>query len=261
MENFQILETNSLLSAMGSRAQQYKQLQAEMFHLRNTILSFTQLENELQGKGADAIKQFYVANIDVVDAWLRLIEEKIAFFQGIEASLQQLNLSENTIVHVSFLESELTQSYQRSNEIIDNQKVELQQIFHEIHDILPLKIYNTIPMEDLLAKADKEREDTISAVIYLDQQLTSEYQSIQRTEDYLISLFSSIIQASTYAGSSNPIHFDEKIYKNSDSYQFQEQMRDQHQEYMEYKTEQQVSKNENQLHIYPNDDDFQLRND
>lgn len=96
-----IYESQTLLSAMQTRVEQYKTIQEQLSELKKGFQSIVTLDQELQGQGAEAIKGFYKAQIDVVDAWLRLIHRHIAFFSGIQGDATEANLHE-TVVTVPF---------------------------------------------------------------------------------------------------------------------------------------------------------------
>jgi hypothetical protein len=67
-----------------------------------------------QGKGAEAIKGFYRAQIDVVNEWIHLIEKNIAFLKGIPGTAEDFDLGGgNTVVEVPFLEEVVKRTHLR----------------------------------------------------------------------------------------------------------------------------------------------------
>ncbi|WKB36043.1 T7SS effector LXG polymorphic toxin [Terrilactibacillus sp. S3-3] len=75
-----VFEAQTLIAAVKARAKQYEALKGQFQLLKTAFQRITQMD-DFQGKGAQAIKQFYQAQIDVVNAWLRLIDRQIAFFR------------------------------------------------------------------------------------------------------------------------------------------------------------------------------------
>ncbi|WP_028984294.1 T7SS effector LXG polymorphic toxin, partial [Sporolactobacillus terrae] len=105
----------------------------DQFHnLRTAFQQIAGLGSDLQGKGAAAIKHFYSGQINVVDAWLRLIDKKIAYFQGISGTLDDKNLDGDTQVHVPFLNEDLSMSYARSKEMVREQRDDIAKILSSI---------------------------------------------------------------------------------------------------------------------------------
>jgi predicted ribonuclease toxin of YeeF-YezG toxin-antitoxin module len=74
-----VLDTNTLIHTMEVRSNEYKEIREKLEQLKRTCNDIVNLEDQLTGKGAEAIKGFYQAQIDVVEAWLRLIDRQIAF--------------------------------------------------------------------------------------------------------------------------------------------------------------------------------------
>lgn len=119
-----IYESQTLVSAIQTRVGQYKDLKEQLTELKKGFESIVHLDDELQGQGAEAIKGFYKAQIDVVDSWLRLINRHVAFLSGIQGDTIEANLSE-TVVTVPFLEEELTNATRNSKEMVTAQKNDL----------------------------------------------------------------------------------------------------------------------------------------
>ncbi|TCP31209.1 WXG superfamily protein probably secreted by type VII secretion system [Scopulibacillus darangshiensis] len=87
-----VYDAKSLVAAMKERHGHYQGLEDQMTSLRNVMLDMTKLDDAFQGKGADAIKGFYEAQVDVVDAWLDLIKIQLAFCKGVAAATEDKDL-------------------------------------------------------------------------------------------------------------------------------------------------------------------------
>ncbi|MGM0876568.1 MAG: T7SS effector LXG polymorphic toxin [Bacillota bacterium] len=147
------------------------------------------LDGQVKGKGAYAIKGFYQAQIDVVEAWLRLIDRHIAFLNGIHGSAEEKDQSGNTVVHLPFLEDELVHHLRNHKEMVVSQQDELRKIFNRIDDLIPLNTFTTKRFDEQIEHADKDRINTIDAVNQLDHDLKSEYMLSEGDEQYVFALF------------------------------------------------------------------------
>src|SRR5699024_11899782 len=62
--------------------------------------------DDFRGMGAKAIKGFYQAQIDVIDAWLELIDIQLIFLDDIPNILQDYELDEENFVQSHFRSEE-----------------------------------------------------------------------------------------------------------------------------------------------------------
>ncbi|MFD0050930.1 T7SS effector LXG polymorphic toxin [Actinomycetes bacterium NPDC127524] len=60
-------DAKALFAAMDKRAKQYEDVHKQLEAIRKEFDIIVKLDDELQGKGAEAIKGFYKAQIDAVD--------------------------------------------------------------------------------------------------------------------------------------------------------------------------------------------------
>ncbi|THF77833.1 ribonuclease YeeF family protein, partial [Metabacillus sediminilitoris] len=233
-----VLEAKTLIDSMESRSQEYSELREKLEQVKRKCNDIVNLDNQFKGKGADAIKGFYQAQIDVVEAWLRLIDRNRAFFNGISGNAADNDLSGDTVVHVPFLEDELTHHMKNHKEMVASQQDELQKIINRIDDLVSLTVFSKASFDSNMEQADKDRKETISAVDQLDNDLKSEYTLSEGDEQYTIALFQQLIEASRQGSTISPIHFNAEAYKASDVYQLKEQAEKQTSEYLTFKDEQ-----------------------
>lgn len=106
MSEGRILETDSLLESMKSREDKYKQLGEDFATLKDAFQNIVDLD-DFRGQGATAIKNFYVAQIEVVDEWIELIDQQIKFLSDIPNTLKDRELDEEKFVQSTFLEEDL----------------------------------------------------------------------------------------------------------------------------------------------------------
>lgn len=230
-----VYQAKSLFDAMEKRAKQYEDFEGQLRDLKKEFKGIVNLDDEFKGEGAEAIKDFYRAQVDVVDAWLRLVKRQIAFFRGVQGKAEELNLGGNTVVHVDFLEHELFNADRRSRDIVETQKEDLQKIFDDISDIVELKVFSTEDFEKEMNHAEKKRTETIQNVNLLDSQLVTEYESSEEEERYVVALYNELIKATSRGGTVSPINFNADAYRSSEVYQLKGQEEKRTADYLDFK--------------------------
>ncbi|WP_224771186.1 T7SS effector LXG polymorphic toxin [Metabacillus idriensis] len=238
MAAIKVYEAKTLVSAMEKRAKQYDELKEQLNQLKKQFLDIVNSDDEFQGKGAEAIKGFYSAQVDVVEAWMRLIDKNIAFFRGIPGDAEDAKLSGDTFVQMSFIEENVPRAQNRAKEMVHSQQDALQSIFRSIDDLVPLHVFSTDTFEDHMAKAEKERTQTIDAVNQLDQALTEEYAISENDQSYLVGLFGQLLESSRQGTTITPINFDAKAYQNSEIYKMKKDIENSSKEYLSFKNDQ-----------------------
>ncbi|MFE3977150.1 MULTISPECIES: T7SS effector LXG polymorphic toxin [unclassified Peribacillus] len=231
-----IYESQTLVSAMQTRVGQYKDLKEQLTELKKGFESIVNLDDELQGQGAEAIKGFYKAQIDVVDSWLRLINRHVAFLSGIQGDTIEANLSE-TIVTVPFLEEELENASRNSKEMVTAQKNDLKKIFSGIDDIIQLEPFSDDAFFENIEKADKKRTQTINKVNEIDHKWTSEYAKSEEDQAAVTALMEQLKVSSTRGGVVSPLYFNATAYKNSEAYKNLEVRKKETAQYLKVKQE------------------------
>ncbi|AOH56418.1 hypothetical protein ABE28_018785 [Peribacillus muralis] len=227
-------ESQTLLSAMQTRVEQYKHLEEQLTELKKGFAGIVHLDDELQGQGAEAIKGFYTAQIDVVDAWLHLIQRHIAFFNGIQADAIEANLNE-TVVTLPFLEGELENANRHAKEMVTAQKNDLKKIFSEIDDIIQLHPFSDDTFFDNIEKAETTRTETIHKVNEIDHKWTAEYATSEQDQAALTALMEQLKASSTRGGQVSPLYFNATAYKNSEAYKNLEVRKKETAEYLQVK--------------------------
>ncbi|MDP1418081.1 polymorphic toxin type 15 domain-containing protein [Peribacillus simplex] len=231
-----IYESQTLVSAMQMRVGQYKDLKEQLTELKKGFESIVHLDDELQGQGAEAIKGFYKAQIDVVDSWLRLINRHIAFLSGIQGDTIEANLSE-TVVTVPFLEEELTNASRNSKEMVTAQKNDLKKIFAGIDDIIQLEPFSDDAFFENIEKAETKRTETIDKVNEIDHKWTTEYAKSEEDQAAVTALMEQLKVSSTRGGVVSPLYFNATAYKNSEAYKNLEVRKKETAEYLKVKQE------------------------
>ncbi|MGE7608067.1 T7SS effector LXG polymorphic toxin [Peribacillus frigoritolerans] len=231
-----IYESQTLVSAMQTRVGQYKDLKEQLTELKKGFESIVHLDDELQGQGAEAIKGFYKAQIDVVDSWLRLINRHIAFLNGIQGDTIEANLSE-TVVTVPFLEEELTNATRNSTEMVIAQKNDLKKILAGIDDIIQLEPFSDDAFHENIEKAEKKRTETIDKVTEIDHKWTAEYAKSEADQAAVTALMEQLKISSTRGGVVSPLYFNAAAYKNSEAYKNLEVRKKETAQYLKVKKE------------------------
>ncbi|TXC92634.1 transposase, partial [Metabacillus litoralis] len=240
--SLKVYEARSLIESMDDRAKEYSSLREKLVLLRKSFLDIVQLDDALKGKGANAIKGFYQAQIDVIDAWLRLIDRQIAFFKGVSGDAGDNDLSGNTVVYQSFLESELSHHEKNYMMMVDSQQDELKRIFNRVDDLVPLNVFSTDRFMDAVAEAKKSRNETLRAVENIDEKLKSEYTLSEDDEHYVVALFQQLLEATRQGNEILPIHFNAEQFQSSDVYLLKEQAENQANDYLNFKEEQEKAR-------------------
>ncbi|PAW28813.1 hypothetical protein BKC07_11290 [Peribacillus simplex] len=231
-----IYESQTLVSAMQTRVGQYKDLKEQLTELKKGFESIVHLDDELQGQGAEAIKGFYKAQIDVVDSWLRLINRHVAFLSGIQGDTIEANLSE-TVVTVPFLEEELTNATRNSKEMVTAQKDDLKKIFAGIDDIIQLEPFSDDAFFENIEKAETKRTQTIDKVNEIDHKWTTEYAKSEADQAAVTALMEQLKVSSTRGGVVSPLYFNAAAYKNSEAYKNLEVRKKETAQYLKVKKE------------------------
>ncbi|MCY8938850.1 ribonuclease YeeF family protein [Peribacillus frigoritolerans] len=231
-----IYESQTLVSAMQTRVGQYKDLKEQLTELKKGFESIVHLDDELQGQGAEAIKGFYKAQIDVVDSWLRLINRHVAFLSGIQGDTIEANLSE-TVVTVPFLEEELTNATRNSKEMVTAQKNDLKKILAGIDDIIQLEPFSDDAFFENIEKAETKRTQTIDKVNEIDHKWTTEYAKSEEDQAAVTALMEQLKVSSTRGGVVSPLYFNAAAYKNSEAYKNLEVRKKETAQYLKVKKE------------------------
>lgn len=231
-----IYESQTLVSAMQTRVGQYKDLKEQLTELKKGFESIVHLDDELQGQGAEAIKGFYKAQIDVVDSWLRLINRHVAFLSGIQGDTIEANLSE-TVVTVPFLEEELTNASRNSKEMVTAQKNDLKRILAGIDDIIQLEPFSDDAFFENMEKAERKRTETIDKVNEIDHKWTAEYAKSEADQAAVAALMEQLKVSSTREGVVSPLYFNAIAYKNSEAYKNLEVRKKETAQYLKVKKE------------------------
>ncbi|MFF2855469.1 T7SS effector LXG polymorphic toxin [Peribacillus sp. NPDC058002] len=231
-----IYESQTLVSAMQTRVGQYKDLKEQLTELKKGFESIVHLDDELQGQGAEAIKGFYKAQIDVVDSWLRLINRHVAFLSGIQGDTIEANLSE-TVVTVPFLEEELESASRNSKEMVTAQKNDLKKILAGIDDIIQLEPFSDDAFFENMEKAERKRNQTIDKVNEIDHKWTAEYAKSEADQAAVAVLMEQLKVSSTRGGVVSPLYFNATAYKNSEAYKNLEVRKKETAQYLKVKKE------------------------
>ncbi|MGE6718474.1 ribonuclease YeeF family protein [Peribacillus frigoritolerans] len=233
-----IYEAETLTAATKSRAKQYEELKKEVTALKKEFQGIVGLDNEFQGAGATAIKSFYEAQIEVADAWMELFTTQISFLEGIPASLEEADLSGNTVVEVPFLDGEVSNGINQAKSLVDQQANDLQRILNSIDDILPLDMFDQKDFNEKITLAGHRLDDTVTKVENVDRQLVEEYDVSIGQENVAVGLFRALLDATKQDGNISPMTFSQSAFKSSDVYQVKDEVAGQMKDYQTFKKEQ-----------------------
>ncbi|MEY8732523.1 T7SS effector LXG polymorphic toxin [Peribacillus frigoritolerans] len=233
-----IYEAETLTAATKSRAKQYEDLKKEVAALKKEFQGIVGLDNEFQGAGATAIKSFYEAQIEVADAWMELFTTQISFLEGIPASLEEADLSGNTVVEVPFLDGEVSNGINQAKSLVDEQANDLQRILNSIDDILSLDMFDQKDFNEKITLAGHRLDDTVTKVENVDRQLVEEYDVSVGQENVAVGLFRALLDATKQDGHVSPMTFDQSAFKSSGVYQVKDEVAGQMKDYQTFKKQQ-----------------------
>ncbi|MDQ0221348.1 TIGR01741 family protein [Peribacillus cavernae] len=216
--SIKIYEAETLVNAMEERARQYSEFRDQLNHLKKEFSNIVNFDDEFQGKGAESIKGFFQAQIDVVDSWLRLVDRQIAFFTNIAGDVEEEKLGGQTIVQVPFLEEELANANNMSIKMVEAQQDDLQKIFDRIDDLVPLKVFSVETFGEKINQAEQQRTNTIQKVHEQDQALLADYEKSEADQATTLALMEQIQGSSIKGGQVSSLFFDAKSYKSSNVY-------------------------------------------
>jgi predicted ribonuclease toxin of YeeF-YezG toxin-antitoxin module len=236
----QTYNAEELITAAKAHSKHYQTLRTQFNTLRTTFQQISGLGSDFQGHGADAIKAFYSAQVNVVDAWLRLIDKKIAYFQGVAGTINDKNLGGDTQIHVPFLNEDLSIGYARSKEMVREQRDDISKILSSISDLVPINVFSNHDVDQELDAAEKKRAQTVLDVQDLDQNLTNEYRQVNEDLSYIASLYGELINATQQGADVQPMHFNTLAYHDSKIVHVQDEMKKETQNYLQYKQQQET---------------------
>lgn len=180
--------------------------------------------------------------MNVTDSWLRLIDKKIAYFQGVADTIDDKNLGGDTQVHVPFLNEDLSMGYARSKETVREQRDDIARILSSISDLVSINVFSSHDVDQDLDAADKKRAKMALDVQELDQNLTNEYKQINEDLPDIQSLYEELINATRQGADVQPMHFNATAYHDNKIYQVQDEMRKETQNYLKVKEHQEQAR-------------------
>ncbi|WP_137790908.1 T7SS effector LXG polymorphic toxin [Bacillus sp. E(2018)] len=232
-----VYEASTLKAATSERAHHYEQLREQFETLKKEFSKIVE-NHDFKGHGADAIKGFYQGQMDVIDAWIRLIDTNVGFFKGIPGDTEDVDLSGDTFVQVPFLEDNVERAGKQAKDMVADQQEALQHIFNRINDLVSLSVFSKDAFEDQMDKAEKKRSDTVEKVNEFDQRLSEEYSISQNQEQHIYGLFAQLMEATRQGETISPLNFNAEAYHNSEVYKAIGQAKKDTSDYLTFKKQQ-----------------------
>ncbi|AZB41839.1 transposase [Bacillus sp. FJAT-42376] len=207
-----VYESDSLATAIETRTKQYKDLEDKLIALENTFKALVD-NTEFKGKGADNIKNFYQAQIDLVTDWKKFIQAVTDFYSDVPKWAEDHNLAESTKVAVPFLKEGLETGSKNSKTMVETQHSDLEGILTSIHDLISLTAFSTEAYDTNMKKADTKRSETVTAVENLDTSYEETYNAQASTIGVVQQGYIAIMNATAKSGSVQPMNFNVKTYQ------------------------------------------------
>lgn len=230
-------EASTLKAATSERAHHYEQLREQFETLKKEFSKIVE-NHDFKGHGADAIKGFYQGQMDVIDAWIRLIDTNVGFFKGIPGDTEDVDLSGDTFVQVPFLDDNVERAGKQAKDMVADQQEALQHIFNRVNDLVSLSVFSKEAFEDQMDKAEKKRSDTVEKVNEFDQRLSEEYSISQNQEQHIYGLFAQLMEATRQGETISPLNFNAEAYHNSEVYKAIGQAKKDTSDYLTFKKQQ-----------------------
>ncbi|MFD0048209.1 ribonuclease YeeF family protein [Actinomycetes bacterium NPDC127524] len=235
--SMKIYDAKALFHAAGERSKQYRDLREQLNELKKGFSGIVELDDELKGNGAAAIKGFYRAQMDTADVWIALVDRHIAFLNGIEGDAQEAKLGGDSIVEVPFLDGEVAHADRKSKELVAAQKSDLAAIFSRIEDIIHLEPFSDEEFQEQISEADRKRFETIDKVNETDSGWLEEYAESEADQAAIVSLLAQLRESSSRGGKVSPLYFDAKSYQNSEVYKELQERKKENTAYLKIKKE------------------------
>ncbi|MFC0236624.1 T7SS effector LXG polymorphic toxin [Fictibacillus phosphorivorans] len=232
-----VYEASTLKAATSERAHHYEQLREQFETLKKEFSKIVE-NHDFKGHGADAIKGFYQGQMDVIDAWIRLIDTNVGFFKGIPGDAEDVDLSGDTFVQVPFLEENVERAGKQAKDMVADQQEALQHIFNRVNDLVSLSVFSRDAFEEQMDKAEKKRSDTVEKVNEFDQRLSEEYSISQNQEQHIYGLFAQLMEATRQGETISPLNFNAETYQNSEVYKAIGQAKKDTSDYLTFKKQQ-----------------------
>ncbi|MDY0404689.1 T7SS effector LXG polymorphic toxin [Virgibacillus sp. 179-BFC.A HS] len=230
----QILEPDTLISSLKQRSDNYKQLSTQFSNLKKGFQSIVDLEN-FKGMGANNIKAFYRAQIEVINEWQNFIKMQREFLDDISNIMKDHDLDEETFVQGLFLENDLHNGYTRAVDMVETQKESLKGILDSISDIISLKTFSSETFEKHMKSANKKRKKTLEDMEDLDKRLVEEYSASEQQQYLVTGMFKALLDATSQNGQISPANFDQIAFENSDAYSVRDEVHEYNDQYFEAK--------------------------
>ncbi|KZZ84993.1 T7SS effector LXG polymorphic toxin [Bacillus sp. SJS] len=208
-----VYDSSKLFTAIDARISQYNTLNGKLNSLEKKFQALVD-NAEFQGTGAENIKSFYQAQIDLVGDWKKLIEHLLAFYQAVPGYAGDANLSDDSRVVLPFLEEQLETGSTNSQSLVDAQHSELKAILDSIQDIISLTPFSKESFETNTKKADKKRTETAEALNNLDEgMLIGRYMDSMDAQSAVQLAYIAIMEATSKGGTIQPINFNVQAYQ------------------------------------------------
>ncbi|WP_338780310.1 T7SS effector LXG polymorphic toxin [Metabacillus sp. FJAT-52054] len=207
-----IYESDSLATAIEARTKEYRDLEDKLIALEKTFQALVD-NTEFKGKGADNIKSFYQAQIDLVTDWKKFIQAVTDFYSDVPKWAEDYNLAESTKVAVPFLKEGLETGSKNSKTMVETQHSDLEGILKTIHDLISLTAFSTESFDTNMKKADTKRSETVTAVENLDTSYEETYTAQSSTIGVVQQGYMAIMNATAKSGSVQPMNFNVKTYQ------------------------------------------------
>ncbi|MFJ5965888.1 T7SS effector LXG polymorphic toxin [Bacillus sp. NPDC093026] len=232
-----ILDATALTNVMEERAKHYQELREEMIDLKQALQGVANLGDEFTGKGADNIKAFYADLALYADTYLDFIDMQKAFLDGVKGKLDDASLGGHTFIDEHFLESQVKQGIQNNQDMVEEQKEALANIFDDIRDLIELDVFSSKEVNEHLDDANIKRQETIDALHKIDHELKTEYAKSEEIEQHLTSFYTKMMAATGKGKHAQPMYYDAKAFHETEVYKNHDKIDAQVKTYLKVKKE------------------------
>ncbi|MTH54547.1 hypothetical protein GKZ89_14175 [Bacillus mangrovi] len=229
-------DSEALLLATNKRKEQYTQLVSQLQSLNKKYMAIIQ-DEEFQGKGADAIKNFYTEHTILIGKWIGFCYMQIAFINSIPGEITDHNLSEKTFIREEFVEGEVRDGIEKSREMVVDQKETLDKILSGIKDILPLEVFSSEAFETNMRKTSKRATKSVQNMHKADIALTEDYGTSKMNQQFIKQYYTELNQATNGSKNVNQIMFSTEDFRKREFYKDIEAVDENAVEYVKEKNE------------------------
>jgi toxin YxiD len=180
VKSMKVLDVQGLHETIDEITSELHRKNDQMKNIRQSIQQFISLEDSLQGKGGEAIRNYYEdVHITFLTYWEMFSEEFEAVLKQIKMELQTLEPVDNGFISQSFLTNELEHGLQNIKNVTAQLTDDANRIIDSVQDIVSLPRIHDDHVQHHVKEAREYRDTVMERLWDFDQQQTTALDPIQ----------------------------------------------------------------------------------